>query len=199
MESDEERWNRRYAEQGLTMGSLPAPFLAENLPLILSLIPGRRALDMACGEGRNSIFLARHGFRVTALDISRVGLAKGREWAEREGVTIDWVQADLASCQLGGPYDLILNINYLQRELFGAAVAALVPGGIMLVETILGVAGAPGPTNPLHLLERGELEQFFPLEKGDILYCGEFPRAAVPVARLIFCRKDTTSGPLTVP
>ncbi len=186
MESERKRWNERYQVDGFLMGETPSRILVEQFPLLLTLCPGRRALDLACGEGRNGIFLAKNGFSVTAIDISEVALAKGIQRAVAEGVTLEWLHADLESFQINGQFDLILNINFLLRELFGKCVAALAPGGVLLAETILSVPGAQGPSNPLHLLQPGELRRLLCSEPGEILMCEELPLESIPVARLIW-------------
>ncbi len=186
MESDRLRWNERYRGEGYLMGESPSPFLVEHLPLIGSHVPGRRALDLACGEGRNSIFLARNGFSVTGVDISEEALAKAERRARADGVMIDWINADLEGVVIPGRFDLILNINFLLRELFGTCVKALSPGGLLLVETILAGTTAPVPHNPLYLLQPGELPQIFSAYPGRMLLSEELPEAATPTARLIF-------------
>lgn len=189
MESDRQRWNERYRGEGCLMGERPTAFLVESLPLIVSRTPGRRALDLACGEGRNSIFLARNGFSVTGVDISEEALAKAERRAAAEGVAVEWIAADLEGVVIPGRFDLILNINFLLRDLFGASVTALSPGGLLLAETIMAGAGAPVPHNPLYLLQPGELARLFAPYPGSILLSEELPDAATPTARLIF-RKD---------
>ena len=72
MEADKIKWNRRFGSEDSFLGERPSPFLLQEIKRIKRLAPGKRALDIACGEGRNSIFLARQGFLVTALDISDV-------------------------------------------------------------------------------------------------------------------------------
>src|SRR5690242_20476040 len=79
MKDDRIKWNGRYNEEEFVLGAQPSRFLAENLAFIASLCRGRKALDIACGEGRNSVFLALHGFAVTGLDISEKGLEKARQ------------------------------------------------------------------------------------------------------------------------
>ncbi len=188
MESERKRWNERYQVDGYLMGMTPSKILREELPRLLSLCPGRRALDLACGEGRNGIFLAKNGFSVTGVDISEVALAKGHQRADAEGVTIEWLHADLERFQIDGQFDLILNINFLIRELFSRCVAALSPSGLLLAETILSVSGAQGPSNPLHFLQPGELQRLFHSEPGEILLYEELPLDTMPVARLIFMK-----------
>jgi 2-polyprenyl-3-methyl-5-hydroxy-6-metoxy-1,4-benzoquinol methylase len=186
VDADRKRWNKRYAGEGYLLGVQPSPFLAEQLAGLLALCPGRRALDIACGEGRNSVFLARHGFSVTGIDIAEQALAKGARLAATSGVTVDFRRADLERCAITGSYDLILNVNFLLRRLIPALVAALAPGGILLVDTILAVPGTVSPHRPEHLLQPGELARLFAPYAGTILHMEELPDAAVPTARLLF-------------
>lgn len=122
-------------------------------------LPPGEALDVACGKGRNAIFLAARGFHVTAIDISPVGLAEGRRQAENDGLLIDWQQADLQTAELSpARYDLIVNINYLQRSLFGPVRSAVKIGGHVICETYLIDQQTIGhPKNPEYLLAPNEL------------------------------------------
>src|SRR5512135_76057 len=112
MEDDRIKWDNRYQGEGLFLGPQPSAFLVEQIGLIKSACPGRRALDIACGEGRNSIFLARQGFMVTGIDISREGIAKASKWATAEHLDIEFLQADLEVYEFGGDWDLIINFNF---------------------------------------------------------------------------------------
>ena len=80
-----ERWNRRYAETESLWSPAPNRFLVAEVE---SLPPGR-ALDLACGEGRNALWLARLGWRVTGVDFSDVAIARAREWAERDALDVE--------------------------------------------------------------------------------------------------------------
>ena len=191
MEADRKKWNERYTGEGYLHGTKPSAFLQENLDLVLTQIHGRRALDIACGEGRNSIFLAKQGFQVTGLDISEQGLAKARRRTRKEGVSIAFHRVDLEGYTFTPSFDLILNINFLLRELFPVMVAALAPGGIALVETILDAPQAPPTSNRLFLLQPGELARIFNGFAGTILHSSELPNAPLPRARLIFRKSDT--------
>lgn len=186
MESDRQRWNERYRTEEYLMGDRPSKFLVESLPLITGHCPGRRALDLACGEGRNSIFLASRGFAVTGVDISEEALAKAERRAAAEGVSVDWINADLEKFTIPGSYDLILNINFLLRELFEQCVTALTPGGLLLVDTIMAGPGAIVPHDPLYLLQPGELARLFSAYTGQILVNEELPEGKNPTARFIF-------------
>ena len=128
-------WDRKYAAQELLWSAEPNRFVAEELA---ALAPGR-AVDLACGEGRNAIWLARHGWRVTAVDFSEVALGKGRAIAERHGVTVDWVRADLLDDVALPPEQDLVVIAYLQlpadqlATVLAAAASALAPGGTLFV------------------------------------------------------------------
>lgn len=130
-----EDWNARYAQKELLWTAEPnRRFAAE----VEGLAPGR-ALDVACGEGRNAVWLAEHGWRVTGVDFSEVALAKGAELAARRGVEVDFVLADVCE-HVPEPraFDLVA-VLYLQlpaAELGRAlrhAVEAVGPGGTLIV------------------------------------------------------------------
>lgn len=186
MDDDRTKWNGRYADDGYFLGTRPSPFLVQNVGLIRSLSPGTAALDIACGEGRNSIYLARHGFSVTGVDISPVGIAKAVRWAAAERLAISFVTADLDVGLPAGRWDLIVNFNFLLRELFPRAVAALNPGGVMVVDTILDTPSLVGFHNRAFLLRPGELAGLFARFPGEILHYTEYPDDNAPTAKLIF-------------
>lgn len=186
MDADRVKWNERYAGDVYQMGLAPSRFLEERLDLLARLCPGRRALDIACGEGRNSIFLAQHGFQVTGIDISDRGIEKGRARMAREGVAVEFLASDLEETRIAGPYDLIININFLLRELILQGVTALVPGGLFLFETILDAPTLLGSHTRHFLLQPGELPRLFAGFDGVVLEYAEFPEATVPTGRLIF-------------
>ncbi|GFO54266.1 SAM-dependent methyltransferase [Geomonas sp. Red276] len=189
MENDREKWNRRYLEEGYFFSLTPSPFLAESLDGVLPLLPGRRALDLACGEGRNAIYLARRGFEVLAVDIAEKGLEKGEARAVEVGVSVDFRRADLERYRLPGPFDLILDFNFLLRPLIPDMVAALNPGGVIVMETILDTPSLQGMHNQSFLLLPGELEALFTPYGGEILVIEEEPRQETPVARIIFRKR----------
>jgi tellurite methyltransferase len=188
MENDRNKWNERYGGKGFFFSLTPSKLLAESLDLVLAQVQGRRALDIACGEGRNAIFLAQNGFEVTAVDIAELGLERGRVRAAGLGVRVEFVQADLEDWEVPGPYDLILDFNFLLRPLIPMLVEALSPGALLIMETILESPGLQGEHNPLFLLQSGELEQLFRGLPGTILLLEEEPAQETPVARIIFRR-----------
>jgi tellurite methyltransferase len=186
MEADRIKWNERFGAEHSLLGERPSPFLASEMERLLRLAPGRRALDIACGEGRNSIFLARHGFRVAGIDISDVGIAKAERRARAEGLEIDFRRTDLDGWQSDGQYDLLLNFNFLLRPLIPEEVRALAPGGLLLFDTILESPQLLATRNPDFFLRHGELERTFQAFEGEILFSEEIREGKMPTARLLF-------------
>lgn len=159
-----ERWNRRWAQRGVrTLVRPPAAWLAGSRALVLEA-RGRRALDVACGDGRNAIYLARLGFAVDAVDISDVAIAGLREAAAEAGLPITARRLDLEHARLPiGDYDVVVTINYLQRDLFGSLAAALAPGGVLVAETFTRAHARKlgQPLSERYLLAPGELRRAF--------------------------------------
>jgi SAM-dependent methyltransferase len=131
-------WDERYREPGFYYGTEPNDFLVEHAARVFST--GGEILSLGEGEGRNAVFLAGLGLRVTAVDGSPVGLAKARALATERGVRIDTVVADLASFELGRScWDGIVSLwchtpSALRRRLHRDVVDALRPGGVFLLE-----------------------------------------------------------------
>ena len=153
---DRQQWDARYSGAEYEWSMHPNLFVAAEL----DGVPPGRALDLAAGEGRNSVWLAERGWRVTAVDFSRVGLDKGRKLGAAHGVAdgqVDWIVADLSEYPLPrSSYDLVL-IAYLQvgaalrARVLAAAAAALVPGGTLLVvghDLANLTEGTGGPSSP---------------------------------------------------
>ena len=159
MREDRRHWEEKYAAPDLISGMSPCAFLAEHL----TLIPRGRALDIATGEGRNAIFLARNGFVVEGVDLSYAALLKAKVRANQEGVLLMLIQADLTQFHLlPNRYDLIVNVNYLQRSLVPQIKASLKPHGMVLFETFLIDQAAVGhPRDPAHFLRHNELLDLF--------------------------------------
>jgi SAM-dependent methyltransferase len=166
---DSQQWDERYSGTEFEWTTQPNRFVAAELA---GLTPGR-ALDLAAGEGRNTVWLAERGWRVTAVDFSRVGLEKGRKLSAARGVDetqVDWIVADLRDYEPErGAYDLAL-IAYLQvspqvrAAVLARAAAALAPAGTLFVvghDLTNLTEGVGGPQDPdvLYTPEalRGEL------------------------------------------
>ena len=105
-----EDWNARYARKELLWTAQPNRLFATEVE---RLGPGR-ALDVACGEGRNAVWLAERGWHVTGVDFSDVALAKAAELAASRGVEVDWLLADVLDHEPApGAFDLVA-VLYLQ-------------------------------------------------------------------------------------
>ena len=130
-----EDWDARYAERELLWSAEPNRFVAEEAA---GLAPGR-ALDLACGEGRNALWLADRGWRVTGVDFSPVAIAKAREAAALRGVAVEWLEADVrAWAPPPRAFDLVA-MAYLQLPddelgpVITRAAEAVAPGGTFLL------------------------------------------------------------------
>jgi SAM-dependent methyltransferase len=102
--------------------------------------PGR-ALDLACGDGRNALWLAQNGWRVTAVDRSSSAIELLRQRTAECGVEIETRVADLEKSEYAiepGRWDLVVISYYLQRDLFERARRGVVPGGVLLAIVLLG-------------------------------------------------------------
>ncbi|MRR54865.1 MAG: class I SAM-dependent methyltransferase [Deltaproteobacteria bacterium] len=188
-ENSQLKWDNRFRNETCVLGIDPSRYLVDHLDLIMAHVPGTKALDVACGEGRNSIFLAKRGFQVSGLDISAVGLEKGRQWMEREGVTIDFRAVNLERYEFTEQYDLILNCNFLLRNLIPKSVAALSSGGILVFDTLVDSPFVPNNHSKEHLLQPGELVRIFQGFPGKILTQEEKLHDEMPTAKLIFQKK----------
>lgn len=148
-----ERWDRRWAGERAHASTAPSGFL---LAEAAALRPGT-ALDLACGAGRNAVWLAEHGWRVTAVDFSGVALRMARALAAERRVAVDWIEADVVTwTPPARAYDLVC-VLYLQlpaperRTALARAADAVRAGGTLLVvgHDLLNLTeGWGGPTQP---------------------------------------------------
>ncbi|MFI1915553.1 class I SAM-dependent methyltransferase [Nocardia sp. NPDC020380] len=173
---DAEAWDEYYASTDLVFGAPPSDTVVELVFGLERRVPlgpfavGEprpelpRVLDLGCGEGRNALWLATHGWQVDAVDFSQTGIDKGRTVASRLSRSvrsrIDWHHAEvteLAAAGLNGPYELVL-MAFLQlvpedrKALLLKAVELLSPEGTLIVlgnDTLNITEGYGGETNPL--------------------------------------------------
>ena len=117
---------------------------------------------MACGAGRNALYLAAAGFDVDAIDISSVALERARRSADERGLAVRWLAVDLdedADRRLpNGPYDAIVWVRYVNRQLMPSLLRRLRAGGYLLCEQHLTTTiEVVGPKSPEFRVEAGEL------------------------------------------
>ena len=132
---DRNTWDERYAATPLVWSAGPNQFLEEEAA---DLAPGR-ALDVACGEGRNALWLAEQGWRATGVDFSSVAIEKARTLATERGLDAEWVVADVTTWEPNHHgFDLVV-VLYLQlaaaerAAAYSRAAQAVAPGGTLLV------------------------------------------------------------------
>lgn len=157
---DAAAWDERYRSLDSVWGAAPNRFVEQELS---NLAPGR-ALDLACGEGRNAIWLAARGWQVIGVDFSAVALEKAQA-GERPGRPVTWTVADATTYRPPEPVDLAL-LCYLQvgpparRAAVTNAAAALAPGGTLLVvahDSRNLADGTGGPQDPAVLYTATDL------------------------------------------
>ncbi|GAB6904592.1 TehB: predicted tellurite resistance protein [Desulfosarcina cetonica] len=145
-EQDRKRWDERYLND--PGGAEPTPILERYWPLA----PMGRAVDIACGNGRNSFFLAEKGFMVDAVDISTV--ATERLVGRHPNIRVHC--QDLDSWTIPAEhYSLVLNVRFLDRRLFPMILNGLKPGGVLIFEAFIGREKAD------YCLEPNELRRAF--------------------------------------
>lgn len=161
-------WDDRYSGAEYLYGTEPSDFLLERCSVLRA---GGDVLCLADGEGRNGVFLATKGMRVTGVDSSAVGLAKAERLAAERGVPFTAVMADLSDWDLGeARWDAVVSIWAhlpvpVRTALHPRLARALRPGGVLLLEHYhprqLGY-GTGGPSDPTMMLTLGELHAAFP-------------------------------------
>jgi tellurite methyltransferase len=197
-ESARDRWNERHA-RGVPSEE-PAAWLAEQRPLLERHSRGP-ALDIACGNGRNAIFLAELGFTVDALDISDVAIERVSRVATERALPIRARRVDLTRLAAfpHPPYQLVIDFFYLERPLFGPISETLAPGGILLFQTFVGERPAfPARSfGPRFGLEPGELRRAFAaleLLQYDEVEIGDDHAGRRTVARLVARGPESVSS-----
>ncbi len=154
-EADRDKWDKRYREGSYQARTHPTELLAEWLPRL----PRGRALDVACGGGRNALYLAEAGYEVDAIDISSVALDRLRETAQARGLEVTCIEADLESAELPDQrYDLIVMARYTNASLIPRLIGLLRDGGHFLCEVHLATDhDVIGPSDPAFRMAPNEL------------------------------------------
>ncbi len=161
-------WNERYDKPGFVFGTEPSQFLRKHKGWLKQ---GDRALAVADGEGRNSVYLAEQGLTVTAMDSSIIGLKKAKRLSGMRGVDVDFLRADLESWDWqAARFDIVVAIFIqfaepsFRAKIFDGIECTLKPGGVLMLHgytpSQVGY-GTGGPPNPDHLYTRAMLESRF--------------------------------------
>ena len=179
---DAETWNERYRATELVWSATPNQFVEAELA---DLTPGR-AVDLAAGEGRNAIWLARRGWQVTAVDFAQAALDKGRLLAG--DLPVDWVCADATTWAADAAYDLCV-VAYLQlvaeerRAAVRAGFASLRAGGTFLLvahDSSNLTEGVGGPQEPAVLMTADDVLGDLGGESFDVVRAERVRREVTP-------------------
>ena len=161
---DKERWDAKHSRDEMPYEPI------ELVTQYASLAAGNCALDIACGNGRHSVWLRDKGFEVDALDISSVAIERLQGIKGIHAKEVDFDTYELPK----EAYDLIVKVYFLQRRLFPQMIDALKPGGVIILETFLHhPENEREPSNPAFRLNEGELEEAFS-RSCELLYMNEY-------------------------
>lgn len=154
---DKIKWNNKYLQNEKL---LKKRVHSKRLEKALKFTNGEKALEIACGTGRNSLFLATHGFCIDAFDISDIAI----EFLKNENIKN--INAQLIDLQdykfLDNHYDLIVQTNFFDREILPKLKNSLKKGGIIFIETYMDdITNEKTPSNPSFLLQKNELKTIF--------------------------------------
>ncbi len=169
---DKTKWDKKYQNKPQLLEFRDA---SAQLIDALTGIPRGEALDLACGTGRNSLYLAQNNFEVDALDIAQVALDTLTQDAQRLDVThlIHSTLTDLDNYTPEKQYDLIVMCNFLDRSLLQKTKDSLRSGGFYFVETyMLDASNEKENSDKNNLLEKKELQKIF--RDFEIIYYNEF-------------------------
>ena len=188
-DADREHWNARYESGEYAARAHPSTLLAAWI----DRLPHGRALDVACGRGRNAIHLAANGYAVDAMDISDVALARARERADAAGVVVNWIESDLEQPDIArDTYDVIVIARFLDRPLIPRLIDALRPGGHVVYDhhciTSVEVDGPKSHrfrARPNELLERFRALRVLFYEEGIV---ADPDGGRMALARLVACK-----------
>lgn len=180
-----EKWNRKYEEKFQHLERLEAN---QRLKQLSSYFQGGKALDLACGLGSNSLYLATWGYEVDAFDLSDIALNYLREEKEKRNLPIHLYQTDLANVdelQLKqNAYDLVIDTYYLNRSLFPLIKEAVKPNGYFFMETYYLSEQADTHVSDRYKLQSNELLREF--SDWMILFFEEHEQEG---RQTIFCKK----------
>ena len=155
---DKIKWDKKYQNNSELLEKREP---SETVVKFAKECKGDMALDLACGSGRNTLFLEEQGFFVDAVDISKIALDTLKSRVKSSRVNI--IEADLDEFEIKkDKYDLIVKCNYLDRDLIARAKEALKKDGIIVIETYIEDRdNEKKDSNPNFLLKKDELPEIF--------------------------------------
>jgi len=155
---DKIKWDKKY-QNNIELLAKREP--SKMLVKFAKECKGDMALDLACGSGRNTLFLEEQGFFVDAVDISKIALDTLKSRVKSSRVNI--IEADLDEFEIKkDKYDLIVKCNFLDRDLIKRAKEALKKDGIIIIETYIeDKDNEKKDSNPNFLLKKDELPEMF--------------------------------------
>ncbi len=155
---EKNRWDERYSGHDYEPRKKPADLLTKWI----GRLPRGKALDLACGSGRNSLFMAGKGYEVTAVDISPTAIKLARNKALEKGLKIEWVVADLDRFLIRGRYDVILGFFYVNKKMVPDIIESLNTGGILIYQShMLPPVPSEEPHRDRFRFQPGELRKLF--------------------------------------
>jgi len=172
---DQKKWDKKFSEKTELLKPREASPYLKKLALEGK---DKIALDLACGAGRHTLYLAQQKFKVFALDISKVALEAVDALVEKEGVAqhVATAHSDLDEFAPEMEiYDFIMMSNFLDRDLIKRACVGLKKEGLFFIETYMDDASnEKKDSNPDFLLKKGELKTLFKAEEYEVVFYKEF-------------------------
>lgn len=180
--NDKIKWDKKYLEKESLLKERPASIKLEKIVALVDK-DFKTALDVACGAGRNSIYLAKNGFNVDAIDISTIALNSLKEKGYK---TINTIETDLDTFTPTKSYDLITMTNFLDRTLLPKLFNALENNGYLFIETYMEhEENEKPPSNSNFLLQKNELKTIFENEDCEIIEYDEFLNEAFEMHKMM--------------
>lgn len=144
----------------------PSPLVQEFVNKVAKRSNSGQAVDIGCGGGRDSVFLAQHGWQMIAIDREQRVLSRAKQLAQSISteLAIDWraCSVESAPCLPQHPLDLIVMVRFLNRSVVAKMSQMLKPGGYVVIQTFVeGVEKMGSPKNPNFILQKGELAKTF--------------------------------------
>ena len=181
---DQIKWDKKYTERQILLDLRPP---SDKLVSIIDQIKVGSALDLASGNGRHTIYLAKNGFEVNAVDISQISIdSLAKRLAEKNlSKKVNLTRSDLDEYTPAAKlYDLIIMSNFLDRDLIERSKDVLKSNGIFFIETYMDdPSNEKSDSNPDFLLKKGELIDIFS-DGFEILLYEEFNNESYEIYRM---------------